>query len=562
MKIYCTLFKKQFNYYRIFKNRVFSKNSVSEQRFHYYLLLPALIMLFGNVYAHEIISRVSVDADVGGNGSSKSPTISADGRYIAFQSDADNLVPDDNNGFTDIFVYDRQTRKTRRVSVSSNGTETNFVSFFPVISADGRYVAFRSDASNLVEDDSNRTTDIFVQDQKTGITKLVSVSSDGVQGNSTSSEPAMSAEGRYVVFHSNATNLVKKDTNKSLDIFLHDRQTRETTRLSVDSKGIEAKGTSFGAAISAEGRYVAFSSNAANLVKDDKNKTMDVFVHDRESGETTLVSLDSHGKQGNAPSFQAALSADGHFVAFRSRATNLVQDDTNEVEDIFVHDRETGETVRVNVNSTGQQANNGDSFGVSLSADGRYVLFNADADNLVADDDNNSTDVFIHDRKTGQTRRLTLLSQSDNYTAASSYAPVLSYDGRWIAFESKALNLVPNDFNETSDIFIYDQAYYASYEVSTGVLYIPVLTMMPDFALFRAKLVAKNNKPLEFILERKSSFPIPLEGIPSVYHQETRLLHLPRVEVFEPPKEIRRFEVEMRWDAKSDVFTTVQLKEE
>ncbi|MCK5522269.1 MAG: PD40 domain-containing protein [Thiomargarita sp.] len=539
MKIYYTLFKKRFNYY---------------------LLLPALITLFGNVYAHEIISRVSVDADVGGNGSSKSPTISADGRYIAFQSDADNLVPDDNNGFTDIFVTDRQTRKTRRVSINSNGTETNFVSFFPVISADGRFVAFRSDASNLVEDDSNRTADIFVHDQKTGVIQLVSVSSDGVQGNSTSSEPAMSADGRYVVFHSNATNLVKKDTNKSVDIFVHDRQTLETIRLSVNSKGIEAKGTSFGAAISGEGRYIAFSSNAANLVKDDKNKTMDVFVHDRESGETTLVSLDSHGIQGNAPSFQAALSADGHFVAFRSRATNLVQDDTNEAEDIFVHDRETGETARVSVDSAGQQANNGDSFGVSLSADGRYVLFNADADNLVADDDNNSTDVFRHDRKTGQTRRLTLLSQSNSYTA-SSYAPVMSYDGRWVAFESKAVNLVPNDFNETSDIFIYDQAYYASYEVSTGVLYIPVLTMMPDFALFRAKLV-KNNKPLEFILERKSRFPIALEGIPSVYHQETRLLDLPRVEVFDPPKEIQRFEVEMRWDAKSDVFTIIQLKEE
>ena len=527
-------------------------------RYHIRLLGLITLLWFSNATAHEIITRVSVDADgVGGNRSSKSPAISADGRYIAFQSDATNLVADDNNGFTDIFVYDRQTRQTRRVSVSSTGAEGDFVSFFPAISSYGRYVAFQSDATNLVEDDNNRTTDVFVFDQKTRLTKLVSVSSSGEPGDSTSSEPVISANGQYVAFHSRATNLVNKDTNKDVDVFVHDRKTGETTRVSIDSDGKQAIGTSFGAAISTDGRYVAFSSNAANLVNSDKNNTMDVFVHDRETGETTLVSLSSNGKQGEASSFDSALSADGRYVAFTSRATTLVDDDTNEVEDIFVHDRESAETVRVSVDSTGQQANER-SFAATLSTDGRYVIFNSDASNLVADDDNNSTDVFIHDRQTGQTRRLTLVSQSNSYTPASSYAPAISDDGRWVAFESKAWNLVANDLNDTSDIFIYDRAYYASYEVSTGVLYIPVLKTIPDLKLFRAKLyVVPDSKHSQFVLDSKSAFLIPLSNIPASYTRETRELHLPEVEVFNPPK-LRRFEVRMTTDSEMSVFTVTE----
>jgi len=468
-------------------------------------------------------------------------------------------VPDDNNGFTDIFIYDRQTRQTRRINVSANGAEANFVSFFPAMSANGRYVVFQSDASNLVKDDNNRTTDVLLHDQTTGLTELVSVNSSGVQGNSTSSEPVISADGRYVAFHSNATNLVKRDTNKSLDVFVHDRNTQETTRVSIDSEGVQANGTSFGAAISADGRYVAFSTNANNLIKNDGNNTIDVLLHDRETGETTLASLSSNGQQGDASSFNPALSAKGRYVVFGSRATTLINDDTNELEDIFVHDRQTHETVRVSVDNTGQQAE-GPSFSATLSADGRYVIFNSDAGNLVADDDNNSTDVFIHDRQTGQTHRLTLVSQSYTHTPASSYAPAISNDGRWVAYESKAWNLVANDFNEASDIFIYDRGYYASYEVATGVLYVPVLTTMPDDSLLRAKLfMIPDSIPLQFTLEKTNYFGIPLENIPSTYISKTGLAHLPSVEVFNPPKEIQRCEVEMVSDSQISVFTVTQI---
>ena len=524
------------------------------------LLSVLLLFLFEEVTAHEIITRVSANAEgIGGNGASVSPTISADGRYIAFQSDADNLVPEDNNGFTDIFVYDRQTEQMTRVSVSSSGTEGDFVSFFPAISSNGRYVAFQSNASNLVEKDRNRTTDIFVHDRETGWTNLVSINNEGEYGNSSSSEPVISGDGRYVAFHSNATNLAPNDTNKSLDVFVYDRDTEEISPISISHLGKFVKGASIGPAISANGRYVAFSSHAQKLVKDDQNDSMDVFIRDQETNEIMLVSVASDGQPGNGPSFAPTLSAEGRYVAFRSTATNLVTNDTNEVEDIFVHDRETSETMLASVSSTGQQAN-GISFGPRLSADGRYVAFNSNASNLVADDDNDSTDVFIHDIQTKQTHRLTLISQSSSQMLTSSYAPAISGDGRWVAFESKAFNLVVNDLNKVADIFVYDRGYYASYNIATRELYIPVLNV-PEIGLFRASLhLLPGNLIYQFILDRSSSFRIPLEdGISSSYALETGILHLPRLEVFDTPKEIRKFEVEMAFDPQLSIFTVTKL---
>jgi len=542
-------------------------NNINKTRVYLHKSRPLLLILstllwLPNATAYEIITRVSVNANgIEGNHSSKSPAISADGRYVAFQSDTTNLVPNDNNNFTDIFVYDRQTRQIRRISIDGNGTEGDFVSFFPAISSDGHYIAYQSDATNLVENDDNRTTDIFLHELKTGITELISADSNGQQGNSTSSEPAISANGQYIAFYSNATNLVKKDTNRNLDVFVHDRETGETARVSVTSEGLQANGTSFGATISAEGDHIAFSSNATNLVKNDNNETTDIFIHNRQTGETTLVSLGSDGQQGNDASFNVALSADGRYVAFSSRASNLVDNDTNEVEDIFVHDRQTNETVRVSVNTSGQQAD-GRSFGANLSADGRYIVFNSDANNLVADDNNNSTDVFIHDYQTKQTHRLTLASQSYTYTPASSYAPAITNDGRWVAFESKAWNLVANDLNEVSDIFIYDRAYYASYEIVEGVLYIPVLTVRPGNQLYRAKLqVVPDSEHTRFTLEKTSVFFIPLENVPSSYTTDTRVLHLPGVDVINPPTEIQPFEVKMTTDSEMSEFTRTELIE-
>ena len=199
------------------------------------------------------------------------PTLAADGRFVAFGSDATNLVTGDTNAVSDAFVYDRVTGTTERVSVSSAGAEANGTSFAPAISADGRFVAFPSEATNLVPGDTNGVTDVFVRDRLTGTTERVSVSSAGAEANGTSFAPAISADGRFVAFPSEATNLVPGDTNGATDVFVRDRLTATTDRVSVDSAGAQANDRSDFPAISADGSVVAFVSTATNLVPDDTN---------------------------------------------------------------------------------------------------------------------------------------------------------------------------------------------------------------------------------------------------------------------------------------------------
>jgi Tol biopolymer transport system component len=227
-----------------------------------------------------------------------------------------------------------------------------------------------------------------------GSTERVSVDSAGNQGNNGGDEPAISADGRFVAFVS-ADNLVPGDTNDNLDIFVHDRKTGATERVSVDSAGNQANviGSTSEAAISADGRFVAFNS-ANNLVPGDTNDNFDIFVHDRKTGATERVSVDSAGNQGNGAAV-AAISADGRFVAFQSVADNLVLGDTNGAIDVFVHDRKTGATERVSVDSAGNQANY-ESVSPAISGDGRFVAFVSLADNLVPGDTNGTYDVFVH----------------------------------------------------------------------------------------------------------------------------------------------------------------------
>ena len=401
-------------------------------------------------------TRVSIASDgTQENDESWYPSISADGRFVAFGSYATNLVPNDTNGKPDIFVHDRDTGQTTRVSVSSNGSQANGMQAHGFsISADGRFVAFESTSTNLVPDDTNNTWDVFVHDRDTGQTTRVSVAGDGSQGNGGSLDPSLSADGRFVAFTSSSSNLVPDDANKKLDIFVHDRQTGQTTRVSVASDGSQGNDTCDYPSISADGRFVVFSSYSTNLVPSDTNNMWDVFVHDRETGQTTRVSVASDGTQANDKSYYSysSLSADGRFVAFGSYATNLVPGDTNGKPDIFVHDRETGQTTRVSVSSTGRQAN--DSAGdPSISANGRFVVFGSSATNLVPGDTNNRSDVFVHDRQTGQTTRVSVAgdgSQGNN----TSYYSSISADGRFLAFLSGSSNLVTGDTNGVQDVFV------------------------------------------------------------------------------------------------------------
>ena len=417
------------------------------------LLIP-LILPAAHLSA-QTTTRVSVHGPNRGNGPSQYAQISASGRFVVYTSTASNLVDGDTNWVSDVFVHDRETGETTRASLGDAGNQGNSLSQFPRISAGGRIVAFESLASNLVDGDTNGALDVFVHDRKSGRTTRVSLGSGGDQGNSGNGVPSLSSDGRVVAFESLSSNLVDGDTNKSTDVFVRDRHTGETTRVSVDSRGRQANGSSAGSSLDGSGRYVAFESLATDLVPGDTNRVSDVFVHDRQTGETTRVSVDSRGRQGNGGSSAPSLSADGRFVGFGSYGSNLVDGDTNQEIDVFVHDRQTRETTRVSVDSRGRQAN-GSSGIAALSADGRWVAFHSFASNLVDGDTNGTLDVFVHDRLTGRTTR-TSLAEKGRESNGPSRDSTISADARFVAFESHASNLVSRDDNGFVDVFVRDR---------------------------------------------------------------------------------------------------------
>ena len=421
-----------------------------------HVVLSTLSLLLAcNVAVAQRTERVSVDSKGRqGNGICSFASISADGRFVAFQSRADNLVAGDTNLDYDIFVRDRLTDVTERVSVDSAGAQGDKASREPAISADGRFVAFSSDADNLVAGDTNSMPDVFVHDRSTGTTECVSVDSSGTLGDLYSEFPSISPDGRYVVFNSYADNLVPGDVNQSFDVFLHDRQTGITEILSVDPSGAPGDFGGGGSTwISADGRYVSFGSNSTNLVSGDTNGKADVFVRDRTAGTTERVSVDSSGMEGNDHSLPGSISADGRFVAFGSVASNLVAGDSNAKEDSFVHDRQTGTTTRISVDSSGTEGN-GDTLFASISADGMRVAFESDANNLVLHDTNASTDIFVHDLGSGTTERVSVRS-SGVQANDRSVGPQISADGRSVVFLSNATNLVANDTNGQYDEFVH-----------------------------------------------------------------------------------------------------------
>ncbi len=399
------------------------------------------------------IIRVSVASDgTEGAGSSYMVSFSANGRYMVFDSDAPNLVPKDTNDTNDVFMHNLQTTKTTRISVASDGTQGNEASYSPSISADGRYVVFTSDASNLVSGDTNGKADIFMYELETGKTTRVSVASDGTQGNEASYSPSISADGSYVVFYSFASNLAPGDTNGKADIFLYERETGKTTRVSVASDGTQSNEGSYAPSISADGRYVVFYSFASNLVPNDKNRASDIFVHERETGKTTRVSVASDGTESNYGSHSPSISVDGRYVAFDSYASNLVPGDTNLTDDIFVYDRQTGKTTRVSVASDGTQSTDG-SYWPLISADGRYVTFYSSASNLVPGNSNGTSNILVHDQQTGKTTRFNV-AEDGTQSTDGSYWPSFNATGRYVAFTSEASNLVQGDTNHAWDIFV------------------------------------------------------------------------------------------------------------
>ncbi len=409
---------------------------------------PASAVSFGS-----LVSRSSFGAP--GNGASLTPVLSADGRYVVFPSEASNLVRQDGNGVSDVFVKDRYSGSVSRVSVGSRGEQGDGASYDPPgVSADARYVAFLSSATNLVPGDTNGVDDVFIKDRRTGALTVVSSAADGSFGNAASyGSPSVSADGRFVAFRSDASNLVPGDTNKVADVFVKDVRTGAISRVSVAADGTQGdRLVVHGTAISANGRYVVFPSQATNLVPGDTNGSIDMFVKDTVTGAIVRANTTATGEQSTSYTLMPSITADGRKVAFVAWGDNLVPGDTEDTPDMFVKDLTTGAITRVNTASDGTVAES-QPYGAVISANGQYVAFSSLASNLVRGDTNNYDDVFVKNLRTGRTKRVSMSvfgRQGDNF----SVAPSLSADGRVLAFSSYAGNLVPGDRNEAADVFV------------------------------------------------------------------------------------------------------------
>lgn len=414
-----------------------------------------------------------------------------------------------------VYLRDMQTGMITLVSAPISGNEANGESRLPAISADGRYIAFESSSSNLAADSPAGGWNLFVRDMQTGTTTIVGALSQGSAAQAgtaqpgaangasmatlvaksgaaaaaqaasgmagtrfirpeSSTAPAISADGRFIAFASSASDLVEGDTNNAVDVFLHDRQTGKTVRVSVASGGTQGNGDSGTASISADGRFVAFESIADDLVENDTNRKSDVFVHDVQAGTTVRVSVSSDGTEAYAYSLSPSISADGRYVAFTSLDLGMVSTDRNEAgTDIYLHDLQTGITSLESVSSKGLQGVDQDSVHPRISADGRFIVFYSNASRLVPGDKNDSPDAFLRDTQAKTTVCLSLSPDGktgDGFTGLDEdFAPGISADGRYVVFQSEAKNLTTGDTNDWGDAFLRDVAAGTTVLVSAGM---------------------------------------------------------------------------------------------
>jgi Tol biopolymer transport system component len=434
-------------------------------------LVSALGVAVGSAAKNDtvLISRASGTEGAKGDARSDVFSISADGRFVAFITSASNLHRDDSDDAFDVFVRDLKMDRTVLVSRASgpagakgNATQSNGIN--ASISANGRFVAFDSAASNLDPDDTDTDPDVFVRDLETAETVLVSRASgtDGAKSNINSNGvPSISADGRLVAFNSYSTNLHPDDTDSDSDVFVRDLETDETVLISraTGANGSKANGGSYDASISANGRFVTFSSGAPNLDPDDSDSKTDMFVRDLQSDSTLLVSRasGSTGTNGNGHAQLSSLSADGRYVAFGSLSTNLDPDDRDPDFDVFVRDLHSDTTELVSrASGLAGAKGNGPSFGIpSISADGRLVAFDSTASNLHPYDSDSDSDVFVRDLAADTT---VLVSRASGAAGAKgnrrTMQGLISGDGRFVTFSSDASNLHPDDRDDKSDVFL------------------------------------------------------------------------------------------------------------
>jgi Tol biopolymer transport system component len=419
----------------------------------------ATVVMLPAGLAAQVIERISLDShEQQGTGASWVPqstrVVGANGRFVVFSSDAADLVPNDGNGVSDVFLRDRQLGTTTRISVNKDdGGDASGKSHTPSINSSGRFIAFASLAGDLVEGDENGFLDVYVYDKIADEMVRASVAASIGEPNGDSKDPYISGDGRYVTFSSAATNIVAEGANVNVDIYVRDLFLGETTKVSVRPDGVFTELNSWNPAISADGSHVVFTSGDNGLVPGDIEGPQDVFVRNLGSWDIERVSVSTGGGESNERNGVAAINSDGSVVVWWSRADNLVENDDNGQDDIFVRDRVADTTSRINVSSAGEQASNGGSYHVSITDSGRFVVFLSDANNLVDGDFNERGDIFSHDRVTGITRRHSLTPSSaggNDYSRTPSVSP----DGMYIAFESLASDFVSDDDNLAQDVFL------------------------------------------------------------------------------------------------------------
>ena len=425
-------------------------------------LVLSVVACAPSIALGQTTERVNLDSSgMQANNDANAISISADGRFVVFSSIATNLVSGDTNGVEDAFLRDRLTGVTERVSVDSAGNQADQQSWPTWVSSDGRFVTMGSPATNLVAGDTNGTYDVFIRDRGLGMTERVSVSTAGVEGNGGSSTASGTPDGRFIVYTSNATNLVGGDTNGVSDIFLRDRLLGTTEMVSINTAGVQGNYGSFLPTISDDGRFVAFTSWATNLVAGTNPSYRNSYVRDRLLSTTIRVNVSTSGAAANGDTIECMISGNGQFVAFSSGATNLVAGDTNGYFDIFVRDLLNSTTERIDLATGGAQLSHGGAISDNgmwpfISGDGRYVLFQSGSMDAVPGKSNSQLDLFIRDRLTATTERISV-SASGAEANAGSLDPVLSADGRYVAFLSGASNLVAGDTNGHWDVFVRDR---------------------------------------------------------------------------------------------------------
>ncbi|MET9913771.1 hypothetical protein ABZZ74_44730 [Streptomyces sp. NPDC006476] len=403
-------------------------------------------------------TTVLVSVGLGGrpaNGPSERASISADGRLVVFTSHASNLVRGDRNDCTDVFLRDLDRGTTVRVDRGWDGTESDgCTGIDPIISADGRYAVYSADSTNLVRGVRDGRSHIYRTDLRTGATVLASAAADGTPGNGDSMRPTLSADGRYVAFATAATNLVPGTPSGTWDTVVRDMNSGKVVRTSAASDGTSGNAASDGTQISADGRYVTFFSNATNLVADDTNKKVDEFLHDTATGRTTRLSVSTAGVQSDQITIGGTISDDNRYVVLNSHATNLTADSpATGANHIYLQDLDDNTLQLIDKGADGVPAPGG-TFWASISGDGKHIPMASAGGDLVPGDTNDVRDIFVADLP-GPTLRRVSVGTDGQQADAASYFPDADQHADAVVFTSYATNLVAGDTNGRPDVFVH-----------------------------------------------------------------------------------------------------------